>query len=344
MNSESEKSPDLLNYSFCTFFDQNYLARGFTLIESLRLKGDNAEILVICLDKITLDSLTPFSKSLRLNLVSLDKLLIEYPELSATRKSRSEVEFYFTCTPFVIKFSLSTKPDKHLVIYLDADLYFFESPQLIISQSKDHSVSIIPHNYPWFLKHLASRYGFFNVGLMVFKNDFSGNSVLNWWAQNCLAWCHDYPEAGKFADQGYLNDFYQISDGTKVLTHPGFNLAPWNTASNVLSFRNKGVQIDGLPLVFFHFHNLKQRGHRWFTSQVNYLSPLSRRAIKSIYHPYLVHLEKSELRFKKDDWNQDSISRRGVGFKGLLANLARIAFLIFSLLSGQTVKSRKLIS
>ncbi len=323
------------DYSYCTFFDIGYLSRGIALIESLRQQGDSSQVMVLCLDHKTRDSLAPLAQSLNLAVVALHELIAEYPELEPAKLNRSQVEFYFTCSPFVVKLSQKDKPIGHLSIYLDADLYFFGDPKEVLDEMSESSVAIVEHNYPWFLKHLSKKYGDFNVGLLGFRNNEDGNKTLDWWAKECINWCHDYPQDGKYADQGYLNSFPEFTPNLKVLKNRGFNSAPWNTAATSLQLKNDKVFVGKNPLNFFHFHGLKKRGSFWVSSQLNYLSPLPKGIFMKIYGPYVRHLEAIEQNIPISEDPPNSLERKSPGLRGLMAKAARGIFTGLSLVSGQ---------
>jgi hypothetical protein len=326
---------DPKGYSYCTYFDSGYLSRGLALIESLRDQGDSHQILVLCLDAETEAILKPLALSLNLSLTDVDELTAAYPELELAKLDRSSIEFYFTCSPFVLKLSQKNKPGGHLSIYLDADLYFFDNPHGVVVEIGDSSVAMIEHNYPWFLKSLAKKYGKYNVGLLGFRNNQEGRKTLDWWAEQCINWCHDYSEDGKYADQGYLSSFFELSPNLKVLANRSFNLAPWNTAASSVRLENDKVLVGRRQLSFFHFHGLKKAGTFWVSSQLNYLSPLPRAIFKKIYEPYIRHLEEIQQRTSVSRNSSNLLKRRSPGFMGLLANAARAIFTGFSLGLGQ---------
>jgi hypothetical protein len=327
-------------FSFVTFFDSGYLSRGLALVESIREQGVTNQLLVVCLDEMSFELLSTKADELRISPVKLDELIGFFPELAQARKNRSVTEFYFTLTPFVVKFALLEKPQNHTVIYLDADLYFFRSPLEVVRALENASVALIRHNYPWFLKSIEKKYGTYNVGLLAFRNNEDGLRVLEWWGRQCFDWCHDFPERGKYADQGYLNDFFNFSKNIKVLSNPGFNLAPWNSASSKLKLNLGNVSVNENDLVFFHFHGLKRFGKLWISSQLNYYSPMSRGVFLTIYGSYVKHLVTVESRY---DLNLDSsifVSRKGVGIRGFFSSIAKIAFSALSVVLGQVVSDK----
>lgn len=320
---------------YCTLFDSNYLTRGLALIHSLRSLGDSNLILITCLDRASHEYLKPREKELNIETIYIETLVDQYPELQVAKKNRGKIEFYFTCTPFVIKYAIEKSAKESFVTYLDADLYFFRNPQNLFEEINGNSVAIIPHNYPWFLKSLERKYGRYNVGLLSFVNNTEGNRVLNWWASECIEWCYDFPSEGKYADQGYLDKFSDISSCVITLTNPGYNLAPWNTASSEIEVVENEIFVNGHPLVFFHFHGLKKLQKFWLTSQLNYFSVMKPSLIDLIYEPYARRLDILDLELPEEITTTYAQVRKGKGVRGVAANLARSFFGTLSLFLGQ---------
>ena len=70
------------------------------------------------------------------------------------------------------------------------------------------------------LSHLE-QFGRFNVGMVSFRNDVAGLACLSRWREKCIEWCYDRVEDGKFADQGYLDDWPTEHEGVVVLDMQG---------------------------------------------------------------------------------------------------------------------------
>jgi hypothetical protein len=332
----------LKTYSFVTFFDSGYLSRGLALIESIRKQGDSSLVLVVCMDEQTYKLLSSKAEELNLKCRLIGDLVEAFPELFKAKANRSTIEFYFTLTPFVLKLALLDKPQDHVVLYLDADLYFFESPLFVVESLDTSSVALIKHNYPWFLRRLEAKYGTYNVGLLAFKNDEDGNRVLKWWALKCIEWCRDYPEKGKYADQGYLDNFAALTNNIQVLSNPGFNLAPWNSSSRRLRLESSRVSVNRNNLTFFHFHGLKHVGRLWISSQLNYFSPMARKIFVAIYGNYVNHLKTLESQYDLNRALPAAVTRKGFGLIGVISNAARTMFRVLSIVAGQAIHDKKI--
>jgi hypothetical protein len=245
---------------FCTYFDINYLDRGIALYRSLEQHVPEFTLFVLCMDihvekalsKLDFKNVTP---------ISLAELESNDPALLVAKNTRSRIEYYFTCTPCLPIFILKNRHGIDLITYLDADLFFFNSPEPLFQEMGGCSIAIISHRFPPNLKHFE-QHGIFNVSWLSFRNDFAGFKCLEWWREKCLEWCYDRVEDGKFADQKYLDDWPQRFQGTKILQHQGANVAAWNLGDCDCSCNNDKISVNGAELIFFHFHGLKRIFHR----------------------------------------------------------------------------------
>lgn len=339
-NAKAE-SPSMLSTqrAYCTFFDIGYLSRGITMIESLRLNGDNSRVYILALDDMTKDY---FAKYPLDNVHIVDMLQVEEfaPELLQVRNSRSRMEYYFTTTPQLFRylFHLEGIPDQ-VITYLDADLYFYKSPDAILNALGSGSVGITEHRYADHLQKKLSQYGRFNAGFVCFRNDQLGISALNWWAARALEWCSDIPTEGKYANQGYLDTFPEFS-GVTVLKDDGLNLAPWNTARHNVTITSTGVVLaDRDPLVFFHFHGVRTVGSWFVTSQLIYGSRLTPAIKKGIYQPYVNHLSSIEEKLLSQKAPKPVIKKRGNGLHGVLARTWKFGMDRISIVTGNALKT-----
>lgn len=243
-------------YNFCTYFNKNYILRGLTLFRSLEKHLNNFHLFVLCLDeytfqlikKIRIDNLVP---------VALKDIENHFPELIAVKPARTLIEYYFTLTPVLPLYLLQQNPLMESITYLDADLFFYSSPEPIYSEFKGESILITPHRFPHQLKSLE-RFGLYNVQLIVFRNDIQGKLCLENYKQQCLGWCHDYPVSDRYADQKYL-DAWPQKYPVKILENKGAGLAPWNWMQYQIRIdpKNGTTLIDDDKLIFYHFHGLK---------------------------------------------------------------------------------------
>jgi putative methyltransferase (TIGR04325 family) len=282
---------------YCTYFDERYFPRGMAMIHSLQRYDQEARITVLCLSAACEQVLRKFATK-NLVIVTLSELEKAYPELSASKENRSLMEYYFTCTPFLIHFALTPLEPGSMATYLDADLWFFGSPQPIYEEIGTASIAITPHRFPEDLSR-CEQYGIYNVGWVSFRNDTNGLACLNWWKERCAEWCYDFPLEDRFADQKYLDQFSSLFESVHSIQHPGANLAPWNVRNHLLSSDDHGVRVDAKRLIFFHFHGFKFP-EQWLVRLPFkiYGASLSRILRKRIIRPYLGSLNRWERHVK----------------------------------------------
>uniref|UniRef100_UPI00261B7153 hypothetical protein n=1 Tax=uncultured Aurantimicrobium sp. TaxID=1705357 RepID=UPI00261B7153 len=166
---------------YCTYFDSGYLSRGLALIASLREHGDTSPVYVLALDNAAAAYLEENAPD-NVFVLRIEELERAEPELLPLKAQRSRMEYYFTCTPLLIRHVMNKQNiPGGMSIYLDGDLFFFNNPQLVIDAMADSSVGIIEHRYPDSLAEKLSKYGRFNVGWVGFRDDQDGRKVLDWY-------------------------------------------------------------------------------------------------------------------------------------------------------------------
>jgi len=246
---------------YCTYFDRNYLTRGLALIDSLRrTESSDWLIFVVCMDEMTQVVMRRLALP-NVRLIPLHDIEYRDDALLSVKPSRSLVEYYWTLTPTIILRLLERHPGIDMLTYVDADLYFFSSPQPLFDESRGGSILIHEHRFSYRQRHLATHNGRFNVGLLSFRRDGNSLTALRWWRERCLEWCFVRYEQGKMGDQLYLNDWPDRFARVIVLRHIGGGVGPWNHDQYTIRPSGNGqVQINELPLIFYHFHSFKLAG------------------------------------------------------------------------------------
>lgn len=329
---------------YCTYSDMYYLPRLLTLLSSITTQEPQAQFIVLALDRET-ESYFSTHKQPGVEVFGVELLESTFPDLLNVRSHRSSMEYIFTLTPLLFCYAMTLTDPGDLVIYLDADLFFFGSPGLVTSALSGGDVGIIPHSYP--IRHAKSwgKFGTYNVGWVGIRNSDNGRACAEWWAERCLEWCSDTPLDGKYADQGYLDQFPELFKGVKILENRGFNLAPWNTFGQKISQDGKGRVLvgDQTQLIFFHFHGLKRFGKWMATSQLNYRSPASKELIELVYQPYLTSLKRAE-ELVSIHTNSKKAPKlvRGRGLRRLARTIVTKILVLASILTGNGVDMSKL--
>jgi len=295
---------------YCSYFDHNYLPRALLLLESLEAQGAEFHFHALCLSDLCAAMLVELALP-QVSIITLSAFERHFPELAGVKAERTPMEYIFTMTPFLPAFCLETTPGLDEITYLDSDLYFYADPELVFAEIGDRSIAIIPHRFsPSHQKHRP--FGEFNVGWITFRATPEGRRCLDDYRRNCLAWCYDRVEEGRFADQGYLDRWPQDYEEVAIIGHKGANVANYNVDNYAVSEHDGRLWCDDQPLIFYHFHGiyLEPSG----TYFVDYPSDhFAREAvvIRRLYRPYLARLLQATHRLRARFPAMDKVPRLG---------------------------------
>ncbi len=254
--------------TFVTYFDLQYAAQGIAMMDSVRRWCPDASFTVLCLDDATGGILREwFPRGLQ-TLTIADMCRFE-PRLLTVRPLRTAWEFYATMKPVVLRHVVERSlPKGGWALFTDADTYYFSSPMPqveALDAMADTSVVLTPHRNSPTMTH-GDVYGRFNAGFFLCRNDSHARRMLHDWGDDCLQWCHDRVDDGRYMNQAYLNAWPKKYHGVRVMPHLGFNVGHWNVSGFDIAHASEGITIHGQPLVFFHFARLTRtaEGH-WET-------------------------------------------------------------------------------
>ena len=238
---------------YCTLFDKNYLFKGVAMLRSIAHHSPGARIHVLCMD----DTAAQMLRLLDIpGVMTLPLADVESDEVLAAKKTRSIAEYCWTLSSALLWHVMQKHADIELLTYLDADLMFFSSVEPIFDEMGGASILAIEHRYtPRLVKLLP--YGRFNVQWVSFRRDADGLACLSTWRAQCLEWCFALIEEGRHGDQKYLDAWPGRYASFHSLRHVGAGLAPWNYPNYRIEADSDGFRVDGLPLIFYHFHQFQ---------------------------------------------------------------------------------------
>jgi hypothetical protein len=323
---------------FCTYFDRNYLTRAVAMYQSLVRHSPPFTLWALCLDQDAYETVSALGfESLRP--LRLSDLEHADAALLTAKKNRSTVEYYFTLSPALPRHLLEQMSGIDSITYLDSDLLFYSSPQPIFDELALGSVVIVAHRFPAELRHM-SIFGMYNVAMVAFRNDSRGRAVLGQWREQCLEWCYDRVEDGKYADQRYLDSWPGLP-GVRVLGHLGVDLAPWNIMQYDIDLKADPPTVDGQPVVFYHFQGFKAIGPGLWDLGLDAYGNMGARLKSWFYGGYLRELRAANrlTRSKAPSTSKSSSIRRAhYGWRRVIWRLLT-GQIIRRLLTGQIIVS-----
>lgn len=277
---------------FCTLFDSNYLDKGLALYHSMRRRIGTFKLYIFAFDDKCYDILSDMCLK-HVVLISLAEIMDD--RLREIKEERTRAEFCWTCTPIVIDHVLSCYREQ-VCTYIDADIYFFSSPEKAIEDIRKRkcSVGIAPHRFE---RNYVNVYHMFNNGkyciqFNTFFNNIDGMTVLKDWKSDCLNWCYCRYEDGKYGDQKYPDTWKMKYSCVYEAEDLGIGVAPWNLhlyscvgksdAGILMRYRGKEF-----PLIFYHFEGIRYfQDNSIFLNLWEYSDWGTKRKVRLIYGEY----------------------------------------------------------
>ncbi|TGL56535.1 glycosyl transferase [Leptospira ognonensis] len=279
------------NKKLCTLFDSNYLPLGLTLYSSLVEHFQDFHLWILALDDKCYSKLNELKLP---NVTVLSLKDVEDEGVLVAKGNRTWQEYCWTLSPVLPSYVLEKNPEIDHIIYLDADLFFYSSPQPIFDEIANHSIMIIPHRFPERLKHLEVN-GIFNVQMMFFRRDENGLACLKLWREQCLDWCYYISEPDRMGDQKYLDKWPSLYKNVLILKNIGAGVAMWNLEQYPLTEVGGQLRVAGTPLIFYHFHQYKYFSGGYFTC--NFIVYNHDASYLAVYRKYVKRMNRMEKKY-----------------------------------------------
>lgn len=278
----------------CTYFDINFLPRGLALYYSLKRYHNNFTFYILTFDIETYDNLSKLKEE-NIKLISID----DYNSHFNTSIDRFEdkKQYYFTATPNLCLFLIEKHPEIDILLYLDADVYVYNSLESLYDEFSDSSVGFCPHRLHPLISLYAKSYGKYNVGVNLFRNSETGLKCLRDWKSDCDNWYPDRPgyPLKFFSDQIFLDSWPEKYDGVKIIENIGVNVCHWNAANYRFTKHNDKYFVNGEPLMIYHFSSLRKEAENVWSANSIYAFVTIKNVLLDIYTNYIKHLESFGL-------------------------------------------------
>jgi hypothetical protein len=207
--------------------------------------------------------------------------------------------FCWVMTPYFIYYTLIRNLMLNdILIYCDADIFFFNSPELLVN---DKPVGIHTHRYGGKFTN-EHKPGWFNVGVLTFNPTDIAVDVSESWKMWLMNPQNRYAkEFGVCGDQKYLELFPYLwgYDNICVLDEDlniG-HIAPWNFNKGISHHPTKKWHIvykkKTQPVVFFHFARFWSDGKTYVDCGGGEWSPANDKTILPYYEMYFEYIRKS---------------------------------------------------
>ncbi|MGB7763153.1 MAG: glycosyltransferase [Bryobacteraceae bacterium] len=160
---------------------------------------------------------------------------------------------------------LLERDDVSAVLYFDPDIVLLGRLEQLLGEFETASILLTPHltepekTLEAILDNevCALQHGICNLGFLGVRNSPEGRRFAHWWADRLQQFCYDDIPGGLFTDQRWADLAPSYFEGVRVLRNPEYNVCTWNlTHRDVSGSMEKGLTVNGRPLVFYHFSGL----------------------------------------------------------------------------------------
>lgn len=281
----------------CTLYNSLYLDKGLVLYDSLCECSEDFKLYVLCMDEKCYEVLRDMHQKHQIP-VRLSDFENGDNELLKAKSNRPMSEYCWTCSSSFIMYVLCHFKEP-ICTYIDADMYFYTDPQILIKEMMESgkSVIVIPHRFPTNKVSLAKKVGLYCVEFNTFLNNPYGMEVLEYWRKRCLECCENRGDGIHWGDQKYLEELVEKYDCVHVCNNLGAGVAPWNIDKykNPLS---KNLRIilckdnnNEIPLIFYHFQSVRYLTRQLIDTNIKTTSNIDLSLVDNLYCPYLKMIE-----------------------------------------------------
>ena len=243
--------------AFFTICSKNFLAHARVLYHSVHPHYPNARFFVVLCDRV--DGLFDPAQE-PFEFVFLEDLNL--PNLGEMAARYNITEFNTAVKPFAFA-HLMMKFGFGSVVYLDPDLFFVNRMDELDKLLHDGAEAVLTPHILQPAEHDEVHdgkmllFGIYNLGFLALRNTPAVLAFLSWWGRRLERDCVIRLEEGLFVDQKWADLLPAFVPGTRVIHHPGYNVAYWNLPQRMITRRGDRWFANGEPLRFVHFSGNK---------------------------------------------------------------------------------------
>ena len=285
--------------NLCTVSDINFLIKGLTLYESIISHNKDCILHYLCIDDES------YSKLLDLKIKNLKaynvKDLLSKDNNLKSLKSWDYRYFCWSLASYFSNFLLETNDFD--VTYIDSDIFFHQDIKILLDEIGTNEIGIFRHRQ--FPLSNERPEGFYNVGVVHFKNKEYGRSILKWWSDAVLHM--KYPHLSTCGDQKYLDEFPKMCPQENIFIDGNIGHgAPWQwQLYDFSSYTTDGCITWGdkkQKLLFSHFSQFVMEENTYIPSTQHHIyTPLNSYAVipglKNIYDDYYNKLKNIKIKY-----------------------------------------------
>lgn len=280
-----------------TIVSCNYFHYAKTLMQSIREIDSSSDLFVVIVD----DGYNSEDYASNIfDVINFKQIPIPYRKKMCFQYDILELNT--AVKPFVIKYLFTKSYQK--VVYLDPDIFVYNSLENIFDSLKTSDVVVTPHlTEPLADKYRPSdldilRSGIYNLGFVAVKATSEVHRFIEWWGDKLVDHCRVAISEGIFVDQKWCDFIPSFVKRVQVDHGAGMNVAYWNLNQREIRKINSTYTIGSSPLIFFHFSGLDLNGPSLLSRHEDrFESQGLPKVVKDLRNDYLEKLNKNGAPF-----------------------------------------------
>ncbi len=243
-------------YTVCS---ANHLAYAKTMADSLLSVAPEYTVIIGLVDRNS--GRFSVAEFLPHQLIEVEQLAI--PAFKSMSTQYTLIELNCAIKPFLAQYILA-KEQPDILLYIDADIFFYHPITSIEAILKQNSIAITPHFFTPInddalpMERDVLRSGIYNAGFIAMKNNSITQAFLQWWAERLTHQCYYNFAEGMAVDQNWLNLIPLFFEQVAIVQQKGCNVAYWNLHERNLSVHDNIVWVNETePLIFLHISGYK---------------------------------------------------------------------------------------
>ena len=284
-----------MNRAACTIVSVNYLHYARVLCNSFHKCHPDLQFFVLLVDRLParMDvSNEPYE------LVCVEDL--DIPDFRSVAFKYDVLELNTNVKATFLKSLLNRGLDE--VVYLDPDIFIYQSLEPIFNALEKHSIVLTPHAlspHPGDhgrseLSHLKN--GIYNLGFIAVRQNSETRRFLSWWEDRCWNFAYATPQSYMFVDQKWIDLAACFFDSIGLLKHQGCNVAYWNLYERFVTHVDGKMTVNSNdPLIFFHFSGIRIDGNDRISKHFDAFDLASRPDLKPLFEAYRGKLKEQTV-------------------------------------------------
>jgi len=288
-----------------TIVAKNYIHHALTLREAFLRNNPDHGFIVVLMDmaeKREDIELLKMLASKKVEIMCFNEIRneIHNTDLENMLFKYNVLEMVGAIKPFVFEYLLKKGHEK--IVYLDSDIYIFNSLKKLFHLLEKQDIVLTPHILGPYKdeKHPSEKEilnaGTYNLGFIAIRNSANTLNFCKWWQHKLYDGCFvDIPK-GMLADQKWIDLAPSLFEKVFILKDRGYNAAYWNLHERKI-YRKKGTWYANMDkLVFFHFSGLLPDNYEAVSKYQDRHVLSSFPAIRTLFRKYIKELNNNGMK------------------------------------------------